>query len=156
MKTDFAQILTTRKGEPIREQGIEAAILSAAVRLKKDGDKINNLFAAGLILDREHVKISEVLQLQGEPLTLRDVCCNALDSTIQVKDERGNLVNEQLDFKEKRRLNHLATKIWGTQEPIDIKTEDITTLKDRIARFYIGNLVPGQVCDMLDPEEPEK
>ncbi len=145
MKIDFSQILKTRKGEPIPQVGIAEVILSTAVRLRKETDKINSLFDAGIILDRERITISEILALQGEPLTLREVCCTALESGVQ---------GEQLTAKEKRTLLHMSEKIWGAKEPVEILDTD--KLIERIAKVFVGNLVPGQAYDMLNPEEPEK
>jgi hypothetical protein len=147
MKINFSQVLKTRKGEPIRDLNIEGAMTTIAMRLKKPEEQINSIFDTVPILDREKTTFSEVMRVQGEPMTLRDVCCLALDSGIQ---------GESLGYKEKQKLNKMADRIWGALEPIDMKAEDITTLKERIGKIYIGNRIPALACDLLDPDpEPD-
>lgn len=147
MKIDFSQVLKTRKGDPIMDNGFETAILSMALKLRKETDQINSVLDATAILIREKVALADIVKERGEPMTLRDVCCLALDSGIQ---------GEQLDHKEKRKLGQMADRIWGALEPIDMKAEDIATLKERIAKIYLGNRIPHLACELLDPEPEEK
>lgn len=89
-------------------------------------------------------------------LTLRDVCVGALS---------GEYEGEKLDGTTKLKRFRLADKIYGTKEAILLESEDVTLIKDLIAKAYRGTLIYGRCATMLDEavadesskqKEPEK
>lgn len=93
-----------------------------------------------------------ILSIDGKPIkkdadaifTLRDVCVSAiLADTPEV---------QKMDAKTKRALGHLADRIFGCKEPINLPAEDIVLLKDAIPRAY-GVLTTTRALDILDGED---
>lgn len=78
-----------------------------------------------------------------EPILLRDILVNALNAP----DNKTNP-----DGKEKQRRYHLAQKIWGALEPIDLSVDDLSLLKTLVANVYPSPMIVGQVLDILDPQ----
>jgi len=52
--------------------------------------------------------------------------------------------------EEKLRRYDLASRIKAEDE-IDLASEDISFLKERIAKMWPGSLIPGQAWKLLDP-----
>lgn len=77
------------------------------------------------------------------PLTLATVCVNAL--LMPHEDERN------LSGKDKVSRYELAKKINGAEGEIDVKAEDITLLKNLLAKAYTP-LIVGQAYAVLEAE----
>lgn len=75
------------------------------------------------------------------PLTLGEVCVNALE-TIMDSDR-------QMSGAEKFKLDDLARRIFEKSDVV-LSAEDIATLKERVGKVY-GPLVVGNAWRLLDP-----
>lgn len=92
----------------------------------------------------------ELKKLDGTSLentTLRSVTLEALQALFQ--DEQG------LSGEEKARRWALATRIYANPENIDLKVEEIATIKKLIGKAY-GPLVVGQAWEMLEGKSKEE
>lgn len=90
----------------------------------------------------------ELIGYDGEPLkegerviTLAMVCCNALMN--QTEEDT------KLPGEEKLRRFDLATVVYASKEPADLKVEDIVLLKTQVGKLY-GPLVVGPVWKLLE------
>ena len=88
---------------------------------------------------------------KGEAFTLRDATVVALDSVFP--DEA------KMEGKEKYRLGHLASRIYGAKEAINLEAADVALIKERIGKAY-GPRIVAEAWDLLDPKdlppEPKK
>ena len=82
---------------------------------------------------------------QPIPLTLREVCKNAL---------RTSLPGEQMGWAEKCDLWALGARIHDNDEP-NLTAEEISMLKERIGKIYTP-VVVGPAIIMLDPTKDSK
>lgn len=80
----------------------------------------------------------------GQPVTLRSVCINALMTTLEAD---GNLTGE-----DKLAAYTLAKQIQDEDQP-DLRVEDLTKLKERIGKCYSPAVV-GPVYAVLDGNTP--
>jgi hypothetical protein len=78
--------------------------------------------------------------------TLRDACELAILTEFD---------DEVIIPGEKWRRYKLARKFEEAGEIIELKSEDITMLKQAIAKVFKGCLIPGQAWEMLDPGTKE-
>ena len=85
----------------------------------------------------------EIKDGKGEAFTLRDAAVVALDA---VSDD-----DRKLDGKEKYRRGHLATRIYGTKEPIALDVDELKLVKDLIGKIY-GPRIVKETWDILDPQ----
>ena len=85
----------------------------------------------------------EPLKEGGKILTLAMICCNAL---MNQTEEDAKLPGE-----EKLRRFDLATVVYASKEPLDVKVEDISLLKTLVGKLY-GPIVVGPVWKMLEGE----
>ena len=85
----------------------------------------------------------EIKDGKGETFTLRDAAVVALDASF---DE-----DKRLDGKEKYRRGHLATRIYGTKEPIALDVDELKLVKDLIGKIY-GPRIVKETWDILDPQ----
>lgn len=84
---------------------------------------------------------------RGEPFTLQKALFTAMSG--HLKDD------EKLTHKERFEHYRITQKIMGPTIPApDFTTDEIATMKDRIARCYPGSWIMGQAWDMLDPPAP--
>lgn len=81
------------------------------------------------------------LEANGEPITLRRVCCQAL--TAVFPDEQN------LEGEAKVKRYELARRIYG-DDAVELPAEDVVMLKRLVAKMY-GPLIVGQAWRMLDP-----
>ena len=93
-------------------------------------------------LDGKPIKIPK-----GKDLTLKDAVTNAL---LQAHEDEKNLPG-----KEKAMRYHLSMRIYGAKEPILLKSEECTLIKDLVGKAYLPLLV-GQIWEIIDPAEKEK
>ena len=92
-----------------------------------------------VLVDLKGENIKDGRDGQGEILKLKTVCVNSLLSDFQ--DERST-------GEEKVERYELAKKIHAGGE-IDLKTEKIAMLKQRVGKLYLP-IVVGQVYEMLE------
>ena len=85
----------------------------------------------------------EIKDGKGEAFTLRDAAVVALDA---VSDD-----DRKLDGKEKYRRGHLATRIYGTKEPIALDVDELALVKTLIGKIY-GPRIVKETWDILDPQ----
>ena len=83
----------------------------------------------------------EIKDGKGETFTLRDAAVVALDA---VSDE-----DRKLDGKEKYRRGALASRIYGTKEPIALDVDDVKLVKDLIGKIY-GPRIVKEAWDLLE------
>ncbi len=101
----------------------------------------------------------KLVNLRGKPLkhndkddkevqtTLRDVCSEAmLAVTDKDKNEGGKARYERWE---------LAGKIINTGNVVELKTEEISTIKERVGMIY-GPAIVGPVYDLLEKKEEIK
>lgn len=79
---------------------------------------------------------------EGNVFNLKGVCATVL---------LGQQQNEKATGEEKMKRYELAKKIWDGDGVVDVKAEDITTLKKLIGESYLP-LVVGQAYQMLEGE----
>ena len=96
-----------------------------------------------------------LLDLDCEPITSGDtrvtlgsVSVTALLGDLMLFDGRP----EQLGAEQKVANALLAQTIHGAKDPLDVRPEQIVTLKDRIGRGY-GALIVMRAHAILDPKE---
>lgn len=77
------------------------------------------------------------------PLTLSDVCVNALETPLDT--------DKQMSGQEKFKLDQIARKIYNGKN-IDLTVEEISTIKERVGKAY-GPMIVGQVWKLLDPSQ---
>lgn len=75
------------------------------------------------------------------PVTLSDVCVNALESQLQT--------DAQMSGQEKFKLDQLAHKIYN-QKHVDLSIEEIALIKERVGKVS-PTIVVGAVWGILDP-----
>ena len=83
------------------------------------------------------------LKQDGEDVTLRDTCTNALLAAFQ---------GEQQDGKTKMSRWKLAQRIHDAKEPIELTAGDVTLLKEVVSKAYSAAVV-GPAWTLLDPAE---
>ena len=81
-------------------------------------------------------------QGSAPPFTLRLAAIRSLLSATRNEGE--------VNGEEKLRRYELAIRIKN-EDKIDLPTEDVSLLKERIAKMWPGSLIPGQAWKMLDP-----
>jgi len=79
------------------------------------------------------------------PLTLATAAATALVSRL----EDATRQPEQMDGMTKVRLASLAEKIFTATDPVELKIEDVATIKERIGRAY-GAIVVMRAWAMLE------
>lgn len=152
MKIDFSQPLRTMDGEPIREQGYEAALQGFAHSLIKHEGAAPSTSGCCKILDDHDIKFSEILTKQGNVFTLK-VCLISLLIGKRADDEK------ELDATTLTHRRWLADKIYGAAEPFEPKSADIVLLRELLARAYnkriFTALIVGQALMYIEPEQGE-
>jgi len=78
----------------------------------------------------------------GDKLTLSEICSKALIN--------ANFENIDADTKQKR--GNLALKIYNTEEPIQLKVEEISLIKETVAQIW-SPLVIARAFPLLDEAE---
>jgi len=101
------------------------------------------------ILSLEGVAIDDVLAMQTnggvkKTLTLGAVVCHALNTSFQE--------DEKLAGSVKYARGKLAYEIFSATGPMNLKAEDIKTIKDLIPKLY-GPLIVYRTFPLLDPAE---
>jgi hypothetical protein len=81
---------------------------------------------------------------KGEAFTLRNACVVSLDAMTEEM--------KRLSADEKYIRGQLAARIYRTKEPINLKAEEISILKDVIGKIY-GPHIVHEAWDLLDPTE---
>ena len=76
-------------------------------------------------------------------VTLKDVSINAL---------LGNYKDENIDGNEKLKRFMLATKISEAKDELGLENDDITLIKDTIAKGY-STVVTARAWQILDPHK---
>lgn len=80
----------------------------------------------------------------GESFTLRNACVVSLDAmTEDIK---------RLSADDKYLRGNLAARIYRTKEPINLKAEEISVLKDVVGKIY-GPHIVHEAWNLLDPPE---
>lgn len=106
--------------------------------------------------EKMKIDFSQILKtLDGKPiegqdkknLTLRDAVINAL---LSARDDEKNLAG-----KDKAMRYHLSARIYGAKEPILLKSEECTLIKELVGKTYLP-LIVGQAWAMIDPAEKDK
>jgi hypothetical protein len=81
-------------------------------------------------LVKEVVDGKEVEKIVEKDLTLRIVTVNGLLSEAQVQGR------QPIDGMEKKKRGMLADRIYGCKEPIQVDSEEITLIKNKISDIY--------------------
>lgn len=92
--------------------------------------------------------VGPLLTEQGDKIPLRAPLLNVLINTLDTPGPNGPQP-EQIDGDTKVQMFKLAQRI-ERHATVDLTAEDITLLKDRIAKAYPALMV-GRVWEMLDP-----
>lgn len=83
-------------------------------------------------------------------VTIGEVVCEALNVVLPGE--------ERLDMKEQGRrydLIKMIQKAEATMTPLDLKAEDVVTLKDVVGRAGFPRFTAGQILTLLDPSAEE-
>ena len=87
---------------------------------------------------------------KAKPFTLRAACLNVLTMPPVDTDKRTNQPKE-IEAEEKLKMADLAQRIYKCNSLIDLKSEEITMLKEFINKRYRAPLTVKQAYDILDP-----
>jgi len=85
----------------------------------------------------------KTLKDKEKDLTLKDVSVNAL---------LGNYQDEKINGEEKLRRFLLATKIYESNDELELSIDEVKMTKDLIAKGY-SVLVTGRALEILDPHK---
>ena len=85
----------------------------------------------------------KTLKNEGKDVTLKDISINAL---------LGNYKDENIDGNEKLKRFILATKISEATGEIELENDDITLIKNMIAKGY-STVVTARAWQILDPHK---
>jgi len=135
MKIDFNYKFKTFIGDPIREQASSLTIEQLLdIENWQEFDNFRNELS------------------KGKQSTLRSVATNVLLMT----EIGGNGRARELSGDKKVERYDLAMKIHKSPDGlVDLKSEQVTLLKELIAKAY-GPLMVGQAYEILDPHEAEE
>lgn len=148
MKINFSQRLKTIKGLPMFEKSFETMVISKA--LKMAGKGFASLEELLTFLDEAKVTFSQVVQDEGVPFCLKDVCVEAL----MLRDKK---VSEELPGREDIIRYKLALAITDAVEPLSVKPSEIRMMVELISFLTLGGpMVIGQASAMLEEGEPEE
>ena len=86
----------------------------------------------------------DIKDRDGAVFTLGDAAVNALDA---ISDD-----DRKLEGKEKYLRGHLASRIYGTKEPIALDVDELKLVKDLIGRAY-GPRIVKEAWDLLEGTE---
>lgn len=89
-----------------------------------------------------------LLDEDSKTIPLRAPLLNVLINTLKVPGPNGQM-DEQVDGETKVRMFLLAQRI-GRHTTVDLTAEDVTLLKDRIAKAYPA-LLTARVWELIDP-----
>lgn len=89
-------------------------------------------------------------KIKAPALTLKLICCNALQGMFKDKDGKDIII----DGIEKLKRYRFADRIYGSKEPISLDSEEISLMKDLVSKSY-SVLVSGQAWEMLESGEAE-
>lgn len=84
----------------------------------------------------------EELIENGKPLLAKQIVCNAL---------LGSYEDEKLSGEDKVRRYLLAQKIYNSDSTVEVSSEDISLLKQLVAKLYTP-LIVGQVYQLLEKD----
>ena len=87
------------------------------------------------------LKGAPVLAADDKPATLESVCMQAL--MVKFKDEEPTADDKVKRFK-------LGLRICSTEQPVDVKADEITLLKDRVSKGYDNPVIVGRAFELLD------
>jgi len=148
VKIDFGQRLKTIKGLPMFEKNFESMMIFKAVRMSDR--QFLNLEELLAFLDESKVTFSQILQEEGVPLYLKDVCIEALML-------RKVTISEELPGREDVIRYKLALVIADAKEPLSVKPSEVRLLQELIGHLTLGGpSVTGQATVMLENGEPEE
>lgn len=85
----------------------------------------------------------KTLKNEGKDITLKDVSINAL---------LGNYQDEKIDGNEKLKRFMLAMKISEAKDELELENDDITLVRDLIAKGY-STLVTARAWQIVDPHK---
>ena len=85
----------------------------------------------------------KILKDGEKDVTLKDVSINAL---------LGNYKDENIDGNEKLKRFMLATKISEAKSELELENDDITLVRDLIAKGY-STMVTARAWQILDPHK---
>ena len=124
MKIKINSVLKNMKGKPLN------ATQPCCV-IDKDGN---------FIKDENDTFAIKIVETPSEKQTLKDICMEVL---------MGMSPDEKVDGKEKYERFKLAMKIGEVKEQIDLKSDDVTKIKELIGKIY-SPLIVGQCYDILE------
>lgn len=133
MKVDMGYKFKTFDGSAIRDMEIAK---------DKDGNPIMNEDGSPMLI-------------HGPPITMRAACCGVLANPPRNRDPRTGQL-EEFDEVDKLMWGHLAMTIHKATEPVNLESEEISTLKRFIAKRYNNTLLVQQAFECLDPGCTEK
>lgn len=148
MKIDFRQRLKTLKGISMFEKSFESQMVAKAIRLADR--KFSNLEELLAFLDESKVTFLQILEEEGVPLCLKDICVEALML-------RNVSVSEELPGREDVVRYKLALAISDAIEPLSVKPSEVRLMQELIGHLTIGGpSVTGQAFVMLEGGEVEE
>ena len=152
MKVNFDDKKRTFKsleGITINQNRLDILVIMKASEIAKT--QVMDVKQAALILEEKGIKLSSLFTGIGRPLTLKDVCTEALNDS--ETNERG----VQIESAETRyKKGNLMKRIFEAKEEISLDSKEITLAKESIARSNYLNVVLRQAFDWLEGEEDKK
>lgn len=152
MKVNFndkERAFKTLEGQVIRQNRLEILVAMKASEII--GKQVLDVRQAVLILEEKGVKVSDVFQRNGEPLTLRSVCVEVLNPP-EVSD-RGK---REEGWKVRLEKGRLMEEIYKAKEPLSLNSDQIGLIKRLLAESGHQNIVLRQAFDWLEGEEEVK
>lgn len=89
-----------------------------------------------------HYTRKVIIGPNGMPYTLRDLVCTAIAAVIDGDKKPGQL-------QKKVYLEGLAYRMW-TADVLELHSEDITALKERVADAFPSNIIVGAAIRALE------
>lgn len=151
MKVNFNDKDRTFKaldGTTIRQNRLEILVAMKATELIEQ--QVLDVRQAVKILEEKEVKVSDVFEENGKPLTLKSVCTDVLNAP--EVNERGE---RKESWKTRYEKGELMKEIWEAKEPISFTSDKIKMIKDLLAKSSYSNIILHQAFDWLEGEGDE-
>jgi len=150
VKINFNQRLRTIKGLPMFEKSFESMVVSKALKLAKTR-QFAGYEEIAAFLDKSKVTFLQVVQEEGIPFCLKDVCVEALML-------RGVKVSEELPGREDVLRFKLAMAVTDAKDALSVKPLEVRMMQELISHLpeSYGPMITGQAADMLEEGEPEE
>ena len=151
MKVNFDDNVRTFKtldGLTILQNRFDVLVAVKASEISKT--PVRDLKQAVKILEDSGIKISTLFDERGQPLTLRLVCVDVLNTPeTSPPDKRSSGSERHAKYK-------LSERIYNAVGEVELTSENVSMLKQLIADSQYTNIVLGKAYDWLEGVEDEE